>query len=101
MRLSAMQTGYYAGIAIFQERALLDEEKMEVRFESGSHVSIHGTVYVPYHEYVHHSDATGLSATPWTAVVARTIEVSSNSTVAINFNSSLVPNPLSRIALVE
>jgi hypothetical protein len=101
MRLSAMQTGYYAGIAIFQERALLDEEKLEVRFESGSHVSIHGTVYVPYHEYVHHSDATGLSATPWTAVVARTMEISSNSNVGINASLTSIPNRLRRIALVE
>jgi hypothetical protein len=101
MNLSAMQTGYYAGITIFQQRALLDDPKMEIRFESGSHVAVHGTVYVPYHEYVHHSDATGLSTTPWTAIVARTMEVSSNSTVAVNFNSSPVPNPLRRIALVE
>jgi hypothetical protein len=102
VRLSAMQTGYYAGIAIFQERALLDNEKMEVRFESGSHVSIHGAIYVPYHKYVHHSDTSGLSAADWSAVVARTMEVSSNSTVAINFKlNTTVPNPLRRIALVE
>jgi hypothetical protein len=101
MSVTAPQTGTYAGIAIFQERALLDNDKLEVLFESGSHVQVEGTIYVPFHKYMHHSDASGLSSAGWTAVVARTMEFSSHSTVGINGNTTSVPNPLRRIALVE
>jgi hypothetical protein len=99
-RLSAMSTGYYAGILFYQERAFMDDPKLTASIESNSNSWFHGTLYFPYHELRYHSNTT-VSNPPWTAVVARTFEISSNSNTAINFNSSSIPSPLQRIALVE
>jgi hypothetical protein len=101
-KLSAMQTGTYAGILFFQERGVLvGHDDLKISIESGSNSFFHGTLYVPSHELRYNSYANSASAAPWTAVVARNFEISSNTTVAINANVSAIPNPLRRIALVE
>jgi hypothetical protein len=100
-QLSAMESGYYAGILIFQERVLTGEPKLKISIESGSNSFFHGTLYVPNHQLRYNSYANSSAAAPWTAVVARTLEISSNTTVAVNFNSSSIPSPVRRIALVE
>ena len=79
----------------------MGREELKISIESGSNSFFHGTLYVPSHELRYNSYANSASAAPWTAVVARNFEISSNTTVAINANVSAIPNPLRRIALVE
>ena len=101
VQLTAMSTGYYAGILFFQERNYTDEEKLRISIESGSSSYFHGTLYFPNHQLRYNSAANSSATALWTAVVVRKFEISSNTTVNINFPSSSVPSPLRRIALVE
>jgi Flp pilus assembly protein TadG len=101
VKLTAMSTGYYAGVLFFQERSHTDEEKLRISIESGSTSFFHGTLYFPDHQLRYNSNANSSATSLWTAVVVRKFEISSNTTVNINFPSTSVPAPVRRIALVE
>lgn len=102
-QLSAPATGTYAGILFFQERADPDNSNLTASIESNSNSWFHGTLYFPFHKLRFHSNSTLTSAAPWTAIVSRLLEVSSNTDASINSNfaSSSIPSPLARPTLME
>jgi hypothetical protein len=99
VKFSAPTSGPMAGILFFQDRALSSDPSLDASIASGISSFFTGALYFPKNKLRFHSGTHVNSAAQWTVIVARLLEVSSNTTLHVNADSPL--NPLAKTTLVE